>query len=322
MHRIRAYRSGSAVLVTALLAVCLGLSACGGGGGGGAQASARGSADAGTTSGPAYHEPASVETASFSESAAVAGGGAYIDTSTAAQGYVGASATNQSRLKFQVTKGDMSYNYDLPSDGTPIICPINMGDGSYAFRVMQNTSGSNYVEVLATTANVALESQFAPFLHPNLFCDFTASSPSVAKARELAAGAQNQGDVVRAVYEWVVGTIRYDKAKASQLANSTGYVPSPDDTLASSTGICFDYASLAAAMFRSLGIPCQIITGYVEPGDIYHAWNMIYIDGSWVSVQLTVDPNTWTRVDLTFAASDGGTDTVGDGTSYTDRYVY
>ena len=144
---------------------------------------------------------------------------------------------------------------------------------------------------------------------------------ALAKARELAQGAANQGDVVRNIYQWVVDNITYDHDKAAQLASATGYVPDPDATLASGTGICFDYASLGAAMLRSLGIPCQVITGYVSPDDVYHAWNMVYIDGEWISVEISIKPNSWTRVDLTFAAS-GAASTIGDGTSYTDRYTY
>ena len=127
--------------------------------------------------------------------------------------------------------------------------------------------------------------------------------------------------MVRNIYQWVVDNITYDHDKAAQLASATGYVPDPDATLASGTGICFDYASLGAAMLRSLGIPCQVITGYVSPDDVYHAWNMVYIDGEWVSVEISIKPNSWTRVDLTFAAS-GAASTIGDGTSYTDRYTY
>ncbi len=52
--------------------------------------------------------------------------------------------------------------------------------------------------------------------------------------------------------------------------------------------------------------PLKIVTGYVSPGDIYHAWIMVYIDGTWKSAQFSVSPNTWSRVDLTFAASGGG----------------
>ena len=48
---------------------------------------------------------------------------------------------------------------------------------------------------------------------------------------------------------------------------------------------------------------------------------MVKIDGTWQSARFSVSPNTWSRIDLTFAATGGGAN-VGDGESYTDRYVY
>ena len=98
-------------------------------------------------------------------------------------------------------------------------------------------------------------------------------------------------------------------------------MPYPDETLQSGKGICFDYASLGAAMLRSQGIPAKIVTGTVSPQGIYHAWIMVNIDGTWQSARFSVSPNTWSRIDLTFAATGGGAN-VGDGESYTDRYVY
>ena len=331
MTRSRRHIAPLRLAAAALLVGALALVGCGGSGGdapsgGGAAAAspdAQGASevDAGSTSGPAFTPPGSVALSAFHPDFAEEGSGCAIDTSAASEGYVGASAQSDSRLKFQVSKGEMSYNYDLPGDGTPIVVPVNMGDGSYTFRVMQNTSGNNYVELFATTADVTLASEQAPFLVPNMFVDYDESSSVVAKARELAQGAANQGDVVRNIYQWVVANISYDHDKAAELASVTGYVPDPDATLAAGTGICFDYASLGAAMLRSLGIPCQVITGYVSPDDVYHAWNMVYIDGEWVSVEISIEPNSWTRVDLTFAAS-GAASTIGDGTSYTDRYTY
>lgn len=307
-----------AYISTALIAVSLGV--LGGCGGGGAQQAAAQNAQ---TSGPAFTLPSEPLSSSFDAAGAqtFGDGAVSIDTSHAQQGYVAAAATNPNRLKLQVVCGDQSYNYDLPSDGTPLVAPVNMGDGTYTVRVMQNTSGSNYVELAASTVDVALESEFAPYLRPNAFCAYTAQSACVAKARELAADAQNSGDALQAVCEWVIGNITYDTAKAEELRDVTGYVPDPDETLASGTGICFDYASLTAAMLRSLGIPTKLITGYVSPDNIYHAWNMVYIDGQWVTLEFSVDADTWSRVDLTFAAS-GSSDVIGDGNEYTDRYVY
>lgn len=277
---------------------------------------------AGTTSGPAYAEPAVVATAPFDASRAMVSNGFAIDASHSAEGYLGVSGTSAQRLKLQVSSGEMSYNYDVPSDGMPVIVPLNMGDGAYDVRVLESVGGSQYATVASTTVNVVLESEFAPFLRPNVFCDYDEGSACVQKARELAAGADNEGDVVRAIYRWMVDTIEYDDEKAERLSGVGGYVPDPDDTLASESGICFDYASLAAAMFRSLGIPCQIVTGNVAPENVYHAWNMIYIDGAWQSVLISVDPDDWTRIDLTFAASNDGVDGADGQMVYTERYRY
>ena len=216
----------------------------------------------------------------------------------------------------------MKRNYDLPGDGTPISVPLTMGDGTYDVQVMQNTEGDRYVPINGTTVDAVLASEFEPFLRPNVFCDYDADSACVAKASELAVGAQNEGDVLRSIYTWIAENISYDTEKAERLADATGYVPNPDATLAEGKGICFDYVSLGAAMLRSLGIPTKIVTGYVSPDNIYHAWNLVYLDGSWRSVKVSVDPDTWTRIDLTFAAAGGSGKYVGDAKEYTDRYTY
>lgn len=273
------------------------------------------------TSGPAFERP-ELATSEFHAEGAVSDHGGSIDVSSLEQGYVAAAAESESRLKFQVVKGEMSYSYDLPNDGTPLVAPINMGDGAYEFRIMQNTSGDRYVPITDTQADVVLASEFAPFERPNVFCDYDASSACVAKANELAVGAQNEGNVLRSVYTWIADNISYDSAKAEQLSDTTGYVPNPDETLASKKGICFDYVSLGAAMLRSQGIPTKIITGYVSPDNIYHAWNLVYLDGSWTSVEVSVAADTWTRIDLTFAAANGAEKYVGDAKEYTDRYTY
>lgn len=307
-------------LALACLAACLALTGCGGGSGSGGSAAA-GSSDNGTTSGGSFTPASTVLQSPFSAGNLVGTPSAGIDISAVNQGYVGAMATSDSRLKFQVTKDGTSFNYDMPGDGTPIVAPINMGDGAYTFSIMQNTSGSRYIELQSAQANVVLDDEFQPFLRPNIFCNYTPDDAVVAKARELVAGAANAGDALQAIYTWIRDNVTYDQAKAADLAGKSGYIPDPNQTLASKTGICFDYASLAAAMMRSIGIPCKIITGYVSPDGIYHAWNMVWIDGSWKTVAITVDPQTWTRIDLTFAAG-GDESTVGNGERYEDRYVY
>lgn len=301
-----------AIALAGMLCLFL-LSACGG------ASAASGSSD--DTSGDPFSPPAEVELAAYHAQAATGANGAAIDVSSAAKGYIGAAATSGSRLKLQVTKDGQSMNYDMPNDGTPIIIPLDMGSGTYTIAVMQNTSGSRYAELYSTSTNAQIESEQAPYLVPNVFCAYDANSTVVAKARELTKDAKNEGDALRLIYEWIAQNVVYDNAKADQLSGKSGYIPDPDETLRTQKGICFDYASLAAAMLRSLGIPCKIVTGYVSPDGVYHAWNMVWIDGSWKAVSFTVNPRDWTRIDLTFAANGAG-NTVGDGSNYTDRYVY
>jgi hypothetical protein len=100
-------------------------------------------------------------------------------------------------------------------------------------------------------------------------------------------------------------------------------VPDPDKTLADGKGICFSYASLAAAMLRSQGVPTKIIFGYVSPNDLYHAWNMFYTEEQgWVTAKFETAPGDWNRLDLTFSANGSDDKFIGDGGNYQDVYQY
>ena len=132
-----------------MAALTLALTACGGGGdAGAAPVSAGGAGSSDTTSGAAFTAPSDVDTVTLDANAAITENDGSIDVSRVDDGVVLAEATSAAKLKFVVMAGEMTYAYDLPSDGTPITCPINMGDGEYSFRVMQNTSGQNYVEIV------------------------------------------------------------------------------------------------------------------------------------------------------------------------------
>ncbi len=316
---VRLSRSAARATCAALLAATLALSGCGATTPDGPGST--GSNGEGQTSGAAFERP-ELALSPFDETAATGNNGVLFDTSHLSEGYVAVLATSSVRLKFQVSSNGVDYYYDLPSDGTPISCPLTAGSGSYTFTAWENTTGQRYAELDSVTdVEVSLADEFQPFIRPSIYCDYDASSKSTKLANDLTADAQNEGDVLRSIYDWIVDDIAYNEGKAAQLADATGYLPSPDATIDEGSGICFDYASLAAAMLRSQGIPCKIITGYVSPDDIYHAWNMVYIDGTWVDARIDVKQNTWTRIDTTFAAGSGSA-YVGDGTTYTEQFTY
>ena len=278
-----------------------------------ASAASGSGAASGTATGATYQQPTDIVVPEATTDS--------INVAGANEGWVSASATSASRLKFQVACGDMVYNYDLPNDGTPTVFPVNMGNGAYVFRIMQNTTGNKYVELDRAEIEVALANEFAPFLLPNQICSYKKSSACVAKARELAAKATNEGQVVELICTYVAENVTYDTEKAEVLSKASGYIPDPDETLATGKGICFDYAALSAAMLRSLGMPTKVMTGYVGAKQLYHSWIMVYADGTWKTAAFSVSPNSWSRCDVTFAST-GATEYSGSGIDYIDRYTY
>ena len=244
-----------------------------------------------------------------------------LDVSCLDQGYVAVSAVSDMRLKFQVIKDETTYNYDLPSDGTPGIFPLQGGNGSYRFRVMENVVDKKYSELYSFTCDVRMQDEFQPFLRPSTYINYTRDSACVRKAAELAAGCSDELGLVSAVYNFVCSQVTYDREKAATV--KSGYLPVPDETMNSGKGICFDYAALAASMLRSQGIPTKMIFGYVAPQGLYHAWNMFYTPQSgWVTVSFEVRGENWTRMDLTFSANGADATFIGDGSNYSDVYYY
>ena len=314
-------------LTALLLALCLLLSGCGSSAkpweGGVPQRQPTPSASAAEPQrgeGPSYEAPP-LATAAFHPDLAEGSAQALIDLSAVDEGYVAVSAISDKRLKFQVRKDEFTYNYDLASDGTHSIFPLQCGDGLYTFRVMENIAESKYAPLYSTECEVTLRDEFQPFLRPSDYAAYDESSECVRKTAELAAACSSKLEVVSAVYAYVCEHIQYDHEKAATV--QSGYLPKVDETMRSGKGICFDYAALAAAMLRSQGIPTKIIFGYVAPDNLYHAWNMFYTEESgWVTVSFEVSDNSWNRIDLTFSANGADDDFIGDGSHYTDVYFY
>lgn len=307
-------RSSGLRRAAAMLALLVLLTGCGGNTAAVAASPASASSASGSYDAPPFQD------AAFHPELAEDYGPVKLDASALEEGVVAVSAQSGSRLKFQIVLGEMKYNYDLSNDGRAAVFPLNMGDGSYTFRLMEQVGESKYACTWSESREVTMKDDFQPFLRPSQMVDYTADSQCVAKARELAAGCEKDIDAASAIYDYLVDHIRYDDDKAATV--QPGYLPSPDETLQTGKGICFDYAALAAAMMRSLGIPCKLITGYVGD-EIYHAWNSFYIhDQGWVTVEIKAPANQWKRVDITFAA--GGVDAkkLDDDSRYTTRYIY
>ena len=246
-----------------------------------------------------------------------------IDYSNTADGYVMVlfKGETSKRLKVQVKSGT-TYTYNLPQQQWTVF-PLSDGNGHYQVKVFINTSGSQYSLLTAVELDVTLADEFAPFLRPNQYVDYSAASKAVETAWEITKDIDNPLGKVEAVYNYVVKELTYDNHKAATV--QSGYIPVLDSVLEEKKGICFDYASLMTGMLRSQGIPCKMVFGYT--GGAYHAWISVWTeDTGWVDGVIFFDGIAWQRLDPTFASYDNQSDRImryiGDGTNYSEKYFY
>lgn len=245
-----------------------------------------------------------------------------IDASNTEEGYVIIRYLgNVPKVKLLIEYPDgTKYWYRLHNKDE--VFPLTGGDGTYTLTVYENVVDDQYATTFNQALSVKITDEFGPFLYPNQFVDFNASSEVVLLGKELAKTADTDLDVVTNIYNYVINNITYDTGKAKSV--QSGYVPAVDDVLNTGTGICFDYASVMASMLRSQRIPTQLEVGYA--GTVYHAWISVHIDDiGWVNGIIQFDGSTWKLMDPTFAASNSEKDLkkfIGDGSNYETRFVY
>jgi len=228
-----------------------------------------------------------------------------IDASKTEDGYVKIKYLNETtkKLKVIIEKGAGKYTYDLNNKGEYDIYPLQMGDGKYKIRVFENLSGIKYATKQTVTIDVKLKNENAPFLAPNQLVNFEETCEAIKKAEELTEGLTEDFEKIDVIYDYIISNIKYDTEKARTV--KSGYLPSVDDILKSSKGICFDYASLMAAMLRSRDIPAKLVTGYSSNLNVFHAWNEVYTDETgWIKLnEMYFDGYQWKLMDSTIAST-------------------
>ena len=248
---------------------------------------------------------------------------AVVDHSRTGDGYTMVCFTGQtdSRLKVRVSGPTTVYTYNL-TPGEWTVFPLSDGNGGYTVTVYENIHDSRYATVMTAGFTVTLEDEFAPFLRPNQYVNYTDAPNAVAKGAELCTGLTDPLEKVAAVYDYVVTGFSYDYEKAATV--KSGYLPVLDQVLKEKTGICFDYAALMTAMLRSQQVPCKLVVGYA--GNTYHAWISVWTEeNGWIDGAIFFDGRSWKRLDPTFASSGERSpeimDFIENGT-YTAKYLY
>lgn len=264
-----------------------------------------------------------IKTGSFTGAKTVSNDIACADITSADMGVIKVTYSGEcGKVKVRITKNEAVYDYDLDPAGT--VFPLQSGSGTYNIKVLENVSGKTYAVALDEDFSADIKSEFAPYLVPSQYINYSQSDDCVYKAAELCAGKSGTVEKAAAMFGYITSNVKYDKELAASV--KSGYVPNPDKTLESGKGICFDYASLFASMCRSQGIPAKLVMGYVR-GNVYHSWNEIYTeDSGWVTVDIFLSGNKWELLDPTFYASASDKSSVaeyiGDGSDYSAIYYY
>ena len=229
---------------------------------------------------------------------------AVIDYSHTEDGYVMVcyTAETEQRLKVLVKGPGITYAYDLPA-GEWTTFPLSDGNGTYTVGIYINVTGNKYAVVMTAEITAEMSDEFAPFLRPNQYVNYTVAPETVELGADLCVGLEHPLEKVAAVYDHVVHHFSYDYEKAKTV--TSGYLPELDAVLAERKGICFDYAAMMTAMLRSQEVPCKLVVGYA--GDVYHAWISVWTEeNGWIDGAIFFDGHAWKRMDPTFASSGEG----------------
>lgn len=226
---------------------------------------------------------------------------AWLDTSGLSKGVVTVTYDVKAKMKVMITKGKENYTYNLATGRVKETFPLQLGNGEYKILLLENVAGTSYKAVKQQAVTLSLKDDKVVYLGSVQNVNWTSNSQAVAKAKELAKGKATDEEKAKAIYNYIISNIAYDKTLANSVTSD--YLPNIDKTLASKKAICYGFASTYAAMLRSLDIPTKLVMGDSDYVDAYHAWNEVYLNGKWVTIDTTVDAGlkqsnkstTWTK---------------------------
>lgn len=213
----------------------------------------------------------------------------------AAEGYIDKSGISSGVIKIinngkigaiRVSKNRTSYDYILKGSDN---IPLQLGNGSYTILILENVLGNKYKQIGKEIVELKLLDSNEVYLQSIQKVNWDDDMDAMKMAKELTKNHKNDMEKIEAIYNYIISNISYDYDKVTKL--DSNYIPEIDEILKVQTGICYDYASLFAAMLRSVEIPTKLIMGYKNDIVEYHAWNQVYLGHTdeWVNIDTTYD---------------------------------
>ena len=310
MNHMRSRTSGKRIAAIGLLAGLLCLSACPGAVSGHASDAAAGSS---TASSKLFEVSGNYIVSDAEGLVANEDGSAAVGLSGVPDGFVTVTYSGNAEGARVSLTGPDGLTAPLPlTPGKEAVLSLSAGSGSYRISVSELTQHQDYALILSVPFEASLNDEDAPYLNPSSFVRFSADSSFAAGTAELLEASSGDPEVFTAlVYDFITLNIAYDEELVGEL--SIDYIPDADRTFTARKGLCFDYASLMAAMLRSGGVPARVVVGYF--GAYMHAWTEAAPNGS---------ANGWTAYDPTLGACNPPSEVskVLGGSSYIVKYRF
>lgn len=210
-----------------------------------------------------------------------------IDKSKLGQGLIAVEYDEAKRDEYliRISRGAVSDDYKLTANAA---YPLTAGNGDYKVTIGELVDGKRYKVVADENITLKLKDEKIVFLQSSNMINWNDKTKAVVKARELTKTAKNDQEKLALIYKYVVNNVKYDNEKAATI--KSGYMVNLDAVFNTNTGICYDYATMTAAMLRSVGVPTKLVMGYHKDDKAtYHAWNQVYVGDQWVTIDTTYD---------------------------------
>lgn len=242
--------------------------------------------------------------------------------------------------------------YDIPLEGGSTEYAVSFTGTNWLVcqHLMPEDAGSyQKIHSIAARFTAKIDDPDSRWLVSTPDIDFRNAPNTCAKALEITKDCKTDAEKITAVFNWVANNITYDKAayelwkknvkeygysgvsgisgtcmedpNSSKHWDATAETATygddnPDSILAAKKGMCHHYATLMAAMLRSLGVKCKYVRGNVHQVD--DAQGQVWDPHAWVSVSPDVggldkkalgagtDPDGWIRLDPTWGDTASG----------------
>lgn len=191
--------------------------------------------------------------------------------------------------------GYVQNTYNLNYGENTLQIPLTGGNGEYTIRIYRQVEGSSYAIVDVTKITLDLDDEGEVFLYSNVIVDYVITDSVVKRAASLVKNCKTEREVVEKIHKYLLKYYVYDYDKLANIdyLSSISYIPDTNVIFKSKKGICYDFAVVMAAMLRTQGIKCKVVTGYSSAQGLngYHAWNQIYDSekDEWYTLDSTYD---------------------------------